>query len=352
MMPRRMSIQTRRAACAALLLLFPTLAFPAVTKAQTATTMIQAETLRLERLLATLKVSDEDKAMRASALAAIRQNLQTGNLYLALYRLQPLWAELSAQSYAASQAGIEAKGAEAFEQEWQRMKGEIEEKEKRLAAMPAAGSSAAIEALIESSLTQVRPYHQSGRLYGLNTTIANGLFYLGLAPAYLDFALFCRGLKLYESAKTLKHRPLAPELEKLEASILESYKRMDSSESQPQFIRLNSNLKMAVELEREGRTRGALLKYLETLLFLHLVPAQPQVDAKELTRLVEAARALELRLKSGAEDNSIAQIFFESAGSALDDARRGKTDEERLRRARVLLDKVLPRYFEIVSGDK
>lgn len=352
MLPRRMSIATRRNACAALLLLFLALAFPAGTKAQTAANRIQAETLRLERLLATLKVSDEDRAMRAGALASVRQNLQAGNVYLALYRLQPLWAELSAQSYAASKAGVEAKGAEAFEAEWQRLKGEIEEKEKRLSAMPSDGSNAALDALIESSLTQVRPYYQSGRLYGLNTTMANGLFYMGLAPAYLDFSLFCRGLRLNENAKTLKLRPLAPELEKLEASILESYRRMDSSESQPQFIRLNSNLKMAAELEREGRTRGALLKYLETLLFLHLITAQPQVYAKERARLTEEARALELRMKSGMQDNSIALIFFESARSALSDAEHGKPDAERLKRARVLIDKVLPRYFEIVSGDK
>lgn len=311
-----------------------------------------AETIRLEKVLSSLKLSDEDTRARAGAIVSIRQSLQSGHLYLSLYRLQPLWVEIMAQGYAASKAGIEPKGAEAFEKEWQRLGLEIVEKEKRLAATSSGNSAAAVSALIESALTQVRPYYQSGRLYGLNTTIRNGLFYMGLAPAYLDFAILCRELRFPENGKPLTYGTLSTELTKLETDVLESYRRMDSSDNQPQFNRVNSTLKMALELNKEGRYAGALLKYLETTLFLNLLAAPP-ADVKDLPRLREQARVMESRLKkAGAGDHSIALIYFESAQGALSEAAPGRLDKESLRRAAVIIERVLPRYFEIMSGDK
>jgi hypothetical protein len=338
------------------LLILLVLGFPQISHAQTAGEQILAETNRLGRVLSSLKLSDEDRKLRADALGSVRQNLQSGNLYLSLYRLQPFWVEIGAQAYAASRAEVEAKGTEAFEKEWQRLGLELNEKQERLARISTGGSPAAVVALSESALTQVRPYYQSGRLYGLNTTIASGLYYMGLAPANLDFAIFCRGLRLTQNGKPLKYGALKPELARLEAEILESFRRMESSDNQPQFNRLNSTLKMALELDREGRGAGALLKYLEATLFLHLLTT-PQADANLLPGLIEQSRLMESRLKKagaggGGGDHSIGLIYFEMAQSALDEAARGRPDKDRFKRAVVIMDRVLPRYFEIMSGDK
>lgn len=334
-----------------LLLVFLALALPQASQAQTSVNRILAETNRLEKTLSSLKLSEDETKARAAAIASVRQILQSGQLYLGLYRLQPVWVEIMAQAYAASKAEIEQQGNDAFEKEWQRLGLELTEKEKRLAAASSGNSPAATDALVESALTQVRPYYQSGKLYGLNTTIRNGLFYMGLAPAHIDFAIFCRELRLQPQAKPLKFRSLNPELTKLEAEILESYRLMDSSDNQPQFIRLNSSLKMAMELDREGRFAGALLKYLETVLFLSLLKAPPP-DAKDLPRLVEQSRVMEGRLKKSGIDHSIGLIFIESAQGSLEEAARGRPDLERLKRATVIIDRLLPRYFELVSGDK
>lgn len=348
-----LTASSRNIAGASVLLVLLALALPVTAQAQTAAERIQAETIRLEKLLATLQVPDEEKLARRGTIASIRQNLQSGNLLLSLYRLQPLWVELTAQSYAASRAGIESQGTGSFEREWQSIKATLDEKEKRLRAMPSAASSAAaVEALIESALTQVRPLYQSGRLYGLNTTITSGLFYIGLATAHLDFSIFCRELRLERNGKPLPVQSLRAELSKLETSVLEAYSRMDSPENQPQFIRLNSTLKMALELDTESRARGALLKYMEATLYLSLLTTPGAGGEKDLARLNAESRSTESRLKRAGVDHSIALIFSESAKAALEDAARGRADAERLKRAAVIIDRLLPSYFEIMSGAK
>jgi hypothetical protein len=327
------------------------LAFPKASAAQTAREQAMAEVNRLEQIVRSLKLSDEDKAQRATAIESVRQTLQAGNLYLGLYRLQPLRVEIMAQSYAASKADIEAKGTDDFEKEWQRLGAELAEKEKRLSSLSVDKSPLAVRALAEVSLTQVHPYYQSGRLYALNTTIGSGLYYLGLAPANLDFAGLCRELRFTETGRPPKLRSLSAELSKLEAEILESYRRMESGESQPQFNRLNATLKMAMELDREGRYAGAMLKYLDATLFLNLLTQTP-ASVKDLPRLQEQRRLMDERLKrAGTIDHSLVLIYLASARATLDDAARGRFDVEALKRAGVIIDRVLPRYFEL-SGDK
>jgi hypothetical protein len=334
-----------------LLIILLALAFPKASRAQTAREQILAEMSRLEKTLPSLKLSDEEKRQRASALESVRQTLQAGNIYLTLYRLQPLRVEIMAQSYAASKADIEAKGTDAFEKEWQRLGAELAEKEKRQASLSVDKTPVAVRALAEVSLTQVRPYYQSGRLFSLNASIGEGLYYLGLAPANLDFAILCGELRFTETGTPRKLRSLGAELSKLEAEILESYRRMESNESQPQFNRLNATLKMAVELDREGRYSGAMLKYLDATLFLNLLTETP-ATVKDLPRLQEQRRLMDERLKrAGAADHSIGLIYLASARATLDDAARGRFDPETFKRAGVIIDRVLPRYFE-VSGDK
>lgn len=344
---------TLRAVWPGLLLFILALCCPPFSQAQAARERVLSATGLLEKRLQSLKLSDEERGQRAALLSSIRQNLEAGQLYLGLYRLQSVWAEVAAQDYAASKAELQQQGTAAFEKEWQRLGLELSEKEKRLATTLSGRPSAAAAALValaETSLTQVRPYYQSGRLYGLNTTIRDGLYYMGLAPALLDFAILCRELSLEGQGKPLKLRSLKQELVKLEALVVDSYRRLDSSDSQPQFIRLNSTLKMAVELDGEGRYAGALLKYLEATLLLNLLSA-PQMSAQDLPRLNQESRLMESRLKS-AGDNSIALIYLEMARGAIEEGARGRPDAERLKRAAVIIDRVLPRYFEIVGVEK
>lgn len=332
-----------------LALLFIFLALPEASSAQTAREQMLATVTRLEKRITQLRLPDEERQTRAGEISMVKESLQQGRLHLGLTRLQFLWVEVMTSDYVASKAEI--KSVEAFEKEWQRLGAELEAKEKRLTIAFRANSSALAVALAEASLSQVRPYYQSGRLYGLNTTVASGLYYMGLAPANLEFAIFCRELRFPENRAKMSFRSLQGELGELEALMLESYRSTASTDNQAKYNRLNSTLKMAVELNGEGRFAGALYKYMEACLLFYLLGAPP-VDEKELARLGEQARSIENRLKRETMDHTIGQAYLEIAQEALGRGERGGPLKDEARRAAVILDRVMPRYFRITSGDK
>ncbi len=331
-------------------LLLLSLACPLSTKAQTARAEILAATTRLEKTLTELGLPEAEVKQRASVIAATRRAAEADHLYLSLYRLQAIWVDIMAQSYAASKKDVGKAGVEAFEREWQRLGVELTEKEKRLAAS-SVKSPSAIVALVEASLSQVRPYYQSGKLYGLNTTLEQGLYYMGLAPGLLDFALFCHSLRFKENKRPVDFRALDAELARFEAALLESYRQKDMVENQLLYARTNSTLKIAAELNREKRYTGAFQKYLESRMFLGLVGAPP-VGAQEVARLASQVRQMENRLKNAATDQSLGLFYWEMVVAALNAPAGGQPDAEQLKRAKVVVDEVLPAYFQYVNGDK
>jgi len=256
--------------------------------------------------------------------------------------------DVGARRYLRARGGIEQKGPDAFEEEWRRLGLELDHREKVLALGQSQQSVALILGLIEASKIQVRPYYRSGRLYGLNTTIRDGLYYLGLAPANLDFALLCQQLQIVRTGPLIRLRSLGPELVELETETIQSYKR-NGVVSQPRYNLINSTLKMAWELNREAMYAGALLRYFEAALDLGLV-ITPKVEAKELPRLTARNTSFGRRLKAGAADHSIGLLYWEMARSALDSAATGNLNE--IQRAAVILDRVLPLYFEYAAEVK
>ena len=174
---------------------------------------------------------------------------------------------------------------------------------------------------------------------------------MGLAPGFLDFALFCQSLRFQEQRRSLSFRALDAELGRFEAALLESYRQKEAVANQPLYNRINSTLKIATELNREKRYAGALQKYLESSMFLALVGAPP-VDAQEIRRLGAQMRQIEDRLKNAATDQSLGLVYWEMADAALKVPTDVQPDMERLKRGRVIVDKVLPLYFQYVNGDK
>ncbi|HEV3469070.1 MAG TPA: hypothetical protein VG148_07095 [Pyrinomonadaceae bacterium] len=326
------------------------LLFPAAARAQGAAERLLTLTAGLEKTLATLKLSDDEARQLSEELRDVGEHARAGRWRLALYRLQQPWAMTAARAYLASKS--EVKGVEAFEAEWKRLGGEMDERERRLASVPAADSELFVRALAEAAIQQARPYYQSGRLYGLNTTPADGLFYAGLAPAQLDFALFSHGLGLGPRGAAPRLRSLEPELTRLEAETLEAYRRAEAAagqanQQQPLFNGVNSTLKLAGELNRAGRHAGALHKYLDALLTLGRATAAPPAEG-ELPRLRARAADYEKRLRTAQADHSLGLLYLESAQAAL----AGRPDAESLTRAAVIFERVLPAYFDFCCGGK
>jgi len=344
---RRLTDDSARACAAALIVM---LCLPAAARAQAGPEQLLAAVAQLEKTLATLKLSEDEARQRAAELRDVGEQARAGRLRLALYRLHGPWTMTAARAYVAAKAGVE--GREAFEAEWKRLGAEMDERERRLAALAAADSTLLARAMAEAAQGQARPYYQSGRLYGLNTTVPDGLIYLGLAPAQLDFAIFSRGLRLGPAAGAPRLRPLGPELARAEAETLEAYRRAEAAagqanQQQPLFNGVNSTLKLAGELNRAGLHAGALHKYLDAVLMLGRAVAAPP-DADELPRLQARAREYEKRLRDAGADHSLGLLYLESAQASLAAA----PDPEALRRAAVVFERVLPAYLNFCCGGK
>jgi hypothetical protein len=313
---------------------------PAASRAQADAERLLASAEQLEKTLAALKLSKEEARQLAETLRDVREQARAGRTRLALYRMLSPWALVAARAYVGAKSGVKEHAA--FEAEWKR----------RLASVRAQDSALLVRALAETAAQQARPYYQSGRLYGLNTTVPDGLLYLGLAPAHLDYAIYAHGLRLGAPSAAPRLRALAPELARMEAETLEAYRRAEAAAApanpqQPLFNRVNSTLKLAGELDRAGRHAGALHKYLDAVLQLGLaVGATP--DAGEAPRLRARVAEYEQRLRDERADHSLGLLYVESAQAALS----GRPDAETLKRASALVGRVLPAYLDFCCGDK
>jgi hypothetical protein len=315
----------------------------------TAGELIAAEAARIKKEIALPDFPKEEGAAYAKALEEAEDALRAGHLFYGLYRVQQVSPEVGGYAYMQRQSAVAKAGAEAFEREWRRMGRELTAKERRVAR--AGRGAVAVRALAESSLTQVRPRYEAGRLYGYNAGFEYGLFYFGNSEANLDFALFCQTLSLDAQGRAPVLRPLDAELKRLEDETLRAYRRPGASAQQARYNVVNSTLKTASEMNAERRYAGALLKYLDAARVLAQIDAA-SAEPPALASLKEKSDAMRARLAAAATDHSLALVYWEMARFAIERAEAGKGNDDELRRAGVVLDAVLPRYFAFVSEVK
>ncbi len=317
----------------------------------TAGERVAAEAARLRRELAVPGFPEQEAAAYAKLIEEAEAALRAGHVHYGLYRVQQVNGDVGGYAYMRRQRAVAEGGAAAFERDWRRLGRELSAKERRLAPVGRSRAAAAVKALAESSLTQVRPQYEAGKLYGYNTTFEYGLFYFGGAAAHLDFALFCQSLGLDAQGRALPLRPLDAELKRLEEEILNAYRRPGASAQQARYNAANSTLKVATELNAERRYAGALLKYLDAARILAQIDASA-AEPPAAAALREKGELMRARLASTAADHSVGMIYWEMARFAVERAEAGKPDTDELRRAAVALDAVLPRYFAYTSEVK
>ncbi len=298
-----------------------------------------------------LKSSDDTIKVYADALKVSEDALQSGYIYLALFRLASNWEAVMAFQYCNSKAEVEKKGLAAFEKEWNSAGKQVAEKEKLLASRLSRPLPAAVKALLESTWNQARPYYDSSKAYGLNSTINSGLYYVGSSIADLDFALFCQQLRFDHVRPAPRLRSLEPEIKELETATVAAFRNVGADTDQGPFYSASSNLKAAEEMNRAGRFSGALLKYLEASLYFGFINPAPQ-DKNRLGGLKQQSESFGKRLAAADLDHSIGLIYWERAQVALARAEAGEAVELNLRRASVLLEQVLPRYFKYTGESK
>lgn len=298
-----------------------------------------------------LKSSDDPIKAYADALKVAEDALRSGYTYLALFRLESNWESVMAFQYCNSKAAVEKQGVAAFEKEWQRAGKQFAEKEKLLASGSSRQLPAAVKALVESSWNQARPFYDSSKAYGINSTINSGLYYVGSSLAGLDFAIFCQQLRFERPRPAPKLRSLEPEIKELEAATVAAFRNVGADTDQSPFYSASSRLKAAEEMNRAGRFNGALLEYLEASLYFGFINPAPQ-DASRLLELKQQSESSGKRLNAADVDHSIGLIYWERAQVALVRAAAGEALEMNLRRASVILEQVLPRYFKYIGESK
>ena len=316
------------------------------TQMQSSGTQISLDVDRLKTLLASLNLQNDENH---DPLKPTQEALQSGYLYLSLYRLRQLRVQVEPLAYQRAEANVGKQGIAGFEREWQRLGQQLNQGESLLKGNSSAHLPVVVLAMMEISQSQIQPYYKSGRLYGLNTTIENGLYYLGLAGAHLDFATYCKQFKLAQPRPALPLRSLERELKRLESQTVSAFAQAEGTAQQSRYLAVNSALKIAWELNAEKRYGGALLQYLVTCLELNLIKATA-FDAEQLPRLNRQSQRLHARLTSAKTDQSIGLLFWEMAQYALEQKDRDKADQVYGNQAAIILDKVLPLYFNYLAG--
>lgn len=307
---------------------------------------IANEVKRLEQRLPALALPENEAKGYQNGLKRVAVTLNSGRVFLSLYYLQPVHLAVVTSEYHRSKAEVIKQGLEGFEAEWNNLGSQLAAREKGYASESRKKPAAAM-ALAEASLTQVYPYYQSGHLYGLNRTVDEGVYYLSRSSGYLDFALFCRQLHFKKPRAALKLNSLESELQAMEDETLAAYKQSEDKDLR-QFITTNVSLKSAADLNHEQRYFGALLKYLDACMALKLLKAKAPNPA-QVEVLKGQLAAFGKRLSSGDVDHSIGLMYWEMAQRALQPSADDEIGEPELKRALVVLDEVLPRYFKAVS---
>jgi hypothetical protein len=260
-----------------------------------------------------------------ATLTQAEEDLRAGRRLLALQRFSGVRENLAVAAYLGQHRSGQLSD---FEAEWKRMGGVLRADLGK--PSPQAFKDvepAAVRALAEAALPQIRGYYDASLEYGRNTMPDQGLYYLAGAQAQRDLTAFYRKLSEPTSRQAPPVRALHAELDALETEMLAAYRPPASIEKHGQFIGASSTLKEARELEAAGLRYGALLRYLQAARQLAAITgaSTPGADAGRM-------RELDARLSAGNVDHSLGRLFLEAAQS---DAKN----------AGAIVNDVLPRYF-------
>jgi hypothetical protein len=252
-----------------------------------------------------------------------------GRAFLALYELQPAWETQSAWAFASASASAVKTEAQ-FADKWKAI-GEPK-------IVPAPGTRPLfVEALAQSSEGKAVATYRASLPYSQDVGITAGLYYLGESQAFGKFAAFCRSMPMETPVRQPALRSLDAELTTLEADVLKAYETAQGDARQP-FIAISVTLKLARQLDQQGRRPGALLQYL--LARYRFALTHPAKDPAQLPARLAAARTF-----NGREaDHSIAFFLLQVAEANMD---TGADPGPRVSSA--VIDDVLPAYWAVIK---
>lgn len=276
-------------------------------------------------------------------LSRAEEDLSAGRRVVAVQRLANVRASLATASYLGGRSA-ESKDLGAFEAEWTRMGGVLRDHLAKPSPTAFEGvEPAAVRALGEAALPQVRIYYESSLDYGRSSMPGDGLYYLASAQAQREAVSWLRELATPSERRAPPLRPLTAELDGLEADILKAYRPPASINRHREFIGASAMLKEARELDAAGLRYGALLRYLQAAQ--RIAPLRPDPPALDAGAVAKRLAEFDQRLATGGFDHSLGRLFLETAQADLATA-PGTTPPSAVPPSVVIIaGDVLPRYL-------
>lgn len=309
---------------------------------------VPADKLRaeLDRLVAdafkvdwTTPQAKDSKPALDTAVARAKTAIEKNRTYQALEEIGRLRRALAG----AKNPPASAVNLSGFEAEWKKASAELPQ---RVAARPVlAKAPAAIRALAEAAVGEAPVLVEASRAYASVTDASAGHYYIGQAKADAEELQFLASLNAIEKRKYSYHSIL-PELQKLQSRVIAAFQPPRSIDKHPDFIRLNSTLKRAFELDAAKLYAGAMHQYLSSVQQLGMMEASaPEEAARAETR--EKLKELTAELAKTAADSSLAELYVQR-GLAQLDAAEPTSDNWKI--ASVIASQVVPAYLEAAAS--
>ena len=270
------------------------------------------------------------EAQRAPVLGRIERGrvaLEAGRLYLALYDLQPAFEGLAGYRLAATASDYPDHSA--FKVKWT-----------QLGAPPGPPTTRAnvlfVEALAQGAEGRAPATYRASLPYAQDAGIQAGLYYLAESHAMVQFAALCRSLSLPGAGRRPNLTSIEPHLAAYEKEVVAAYDNAPAA-GRPQYAAVNVAIKLARTLDEQKRYEGALLQYLVSRFRYGLITLPSAVAGVDVQD-----RLSSVSLPVGV-DHSIAEFFLQLARATSADAGAPPSS------AAVILDDILPAYFEVVK---
>jgi len=309
---------------------------------------VRAEIGRLQQSLKENPILGQDfqqlATMSNDALKSASEAANADQLYLSLEKLGQAEDLVQGARSASDKAEVEKGGLPAFESQWGKVSLHLTALDKDAHAREWTHSALAIRALAEAAQGRAIPLLEGGRGFATATSPKDGLFYIGQAQGEADFATFCASLKSEARTPAFRLRSLLPELRTLQEKTNAAFQPPKSIELHSRFIALNSQIKLAQELDASRFYAGALYAYLDALRHYGMLDAPP-LDASGQAKAKEDLDAASKKLPGSYADDSIAELFLQRAYSYIAHADGTAPSADEWRGARVILDQVLPAYY-------
>jgi len=318
--------------------------------AQNERAKIAAEVQRLRKVAAEHKLEGDWKDLEplvTKLLGRAELGLKEGRDYAALEDVLKVW--VSVEAYANSRMSGDAATMAAFEAAWKKADVELIATNKAAGERTWAEKPLVQRSLAESAQGQVTTMVEASRAYATVTDASYGYYYISAAKANADAATFVYGLRLPSTGQRVALRSWLPEIRALQKKVTAEFVPPKSIERHSDFIRVNSAIKLAGDLDAAKLYGGALYQYL-TAVQLFAAMNEGALDGAKQAEVRKSLQDWNVELGGSKRDDSLAQMFEQRAELWINRTDGAEVGPEQWKAAESVVEAVLPAYEQALSA--